>query len=73
MRLARSAARSRSLSVAMSSPVTRTVPVLGRSSVPIRCNKVDLPEPEGPTMATSSPSLTEKLTPANAVTGGSPP
>ena len=46
---------SRSDSLATSSPVIRTVPVLGRSSVPMRCKSVDLPDPEGPTMATSSP------------------
>ena len=31
------------------------MPELGRSSVPIRCSNVDFPEPEGPTIATSSP------------------
>ena len=37
-------------------PVDRArVPAVGRSSVPIRCSIVDLPEPDGPTMATSSP------------------
>ena len=30
-------------------------PRTGRSSVPIRCSMVDLPEPDGPTIATSSP------------------
>ena len=33
-----------------------TSPVVGRSSVPMMCSSVDLPEPDGPTMATSSPS-----------------
>ena len=50
-----------------SRPVTRTVPVLGRSRVPIRCSRVVLPDPDGPTMATSSPSVTAKLTPRSAV------
>ena len=30
-------------------------PELGRSSVPITCSSVDLPDPDGPTIATSSP------------------
>ena len=30
-------------------------PALGRSSVPITCSSVDLPEPDGPTTATASP------------------
>ena len=30
---------------------------VGRSSVPITCSSVDLPEPDGPTIATSSPLL----------------
>jgi len=58
-------------SCSTSRPVTRTFPELGRSKVPIRCNKVVLPDPEGPTMPTSSPRATEKETPRRAVTGGS--
>jgi hypothetical protein len=50
----------------------RTAPLLGRSSVPIRCSSVVLPDPEGPTIATSSPSVTANVTPASATTGGSP-
>ena len=34
----------------------RTVPALGRSSVPMTCRSVDLPEPDGPTTATASPA-----------------
>ena len=49
----------------------RTWPELGRSKVPIRCNKVVLPEPDGPTMPTSSPRSTVKETSRKAVTGGS--
>ena len=56
----------------MSTPVMLTVPVVGRSRVPIRCSSVDFPEPDGPTMQTNSPSFTAKLTPSNAVSGGSP-
>ena len=37
-------------------------PALGRSSVPITCSSVDLPDPDGPTIATSSPRRTRKLT-----------
>ena len=55
----------------MSKPVTRTVPLVGRSRVPIRCSSVVLPEPDGPTMPTSSPRRTVKLTPRSASTGGS--
>ena len=44
----------RSPSAAMSSPSTCTVPALGRSSVPIMCNNVDLPDPDGPTIATAA-------------------
>jgi hypothetical protein len=68
--VARSAARSLSASVATSWPVTRTVPELGRSKVPIRCSKVLLPDPDGPSTATSSPAATVTLTPRSAVTGG---
>ena len=48
-----------------------TRPELGRSRVPIRCNRVVLPDPDGPTMPTSSPRSTAKDTPRRAVTGGS--
>ena len=47
-------------------------PAVGRSRVPIRCSSVDLPDPDGPTIATSSPCATVKLTPRSATTGGSP-
>ena len=40
----------------------RTVPVVGLSSVPIRCSSVDLPDPDGPTMAVSSPAAMARLT-----------
>ena len=33
------------------------MPLVGRSSVPMMCSSVDLPEPDGPTIAASSPSL----------------
>ena len=36
---------------AASCPAIRTRPAVGRSSVPITCSSVDLPEPDGPTIA----------------------
>jgi hypothetical protein len=47
--------------------------LLGRSSVPMTCRSVDLPDPEGPTIATSSHRRTEKDTPRRAATGGCSP
>jgi hypothetical protein len=70
IRVARSVANSRSDSVAMFQPVTRTRPELGRSSVPSTCSSVVFPDPDGPTMPTSSPCPMVKLTSRNAVTGG---
>ena len=43
---------------------------LGRSRLPMRCSRVVLPDPDGPTMATTRPRSTVKLTPRRAVTGG---
>ena len=71
IRDARSAASSRSRIRATSRPVTRTVPAVGLSRVPIRCSSVDLPDPDGPT-ATSSPAATARLTRSSARTGGDP-
>ena len=39
----------------VSMPSTITVPVSGLSNVPIICNRVVLPAPEGPTILTTSP------------------
>ncbi len=39
-----------------------------RSSVPMMCSSVDLPDPEGPTIAHSSPSQTVRFTPRSACT-----
>ncbi len=42
--------------VASATPIAcATVPSLGRRTPDMQCNKVDLPEPEGPMTATSSP------------------
>ena len=50
----------------MSSPFRRTVPEVGRSTPPIRCSSVDLPDPDEPTMAQNSPSATENDTSSSA-------
>ena len=47
-------------------PAIRTTPLVARSSVPMMCSSVDLPEPEGPTIAHSSPSSTVRFTPRSA-------
>ena len=70
---ARNAASRRSSRPAMSIPPMRTVPAVGRSSVPMMCRSVVLPDPDGPTIATSSPRRTEKDTPRRASTGGCSP
>ena len=47
-----------------------TVPVVGRSRLPITCSSVVLPDPDGPTTDTNSPASTVRLTSRSAVTGG---
>jgi hypothetical protein len=37
-------------------PMRLTLPVVGASSPPSKCSKVDLPEPEAPTIASVSPA-----------------
>ena len=64
----RSAAARLSLSVAAETPSMRTSPAVGRCSNPATLSRVDLPEPEGPMMATSSPGCTCMLTWSRAVT-----
>ena len=61
IRDARSAASSRSRIRATSKPVTPTTPAVGLPRVPIRCSSVDLPDPDGPATATSSPAATARL------------
>src|SRR3954466_15362119 len=56
----------------MSVPSTSTWPELGVSTPPRMCSSVDLPEPEGPTMATNSPFSTLKLTSSMALICVSP-
>ena len=52
----------------ISFPATVTEPPVGRSRPPSMWSKVDLPEPDVPTMATNSPSSTLRLTPSRAFT-----
>jgi hypothetical protein len=51
-----------------SSPSKPTLPALGVSSPTSRLSSVDLPQPDGPTTATSSSASTVKVTPASAST-----
>ena len=55
MRAARRTLRCRSPIAFTSPPSYRIIPEVGMSSVPSNDNSVLLPEPDGPTMATSSP------------------
>src|SRR5262245_46950188 len=58
-----------SSSCARSLSPTQTCPEVGRSSPPITINSVDLPEPDGPTMATRSPGATVRSMPRRMLTG----
>ena len=53
-------------------PATRTVPAVGRSSVPATASRVDFPDPDGPVTATNSPGSTVSDTSRSATTGGCP-
>ena len=68
MARARSAASERSESSDAGCPSILIVPADGRSSVPRTWRSVDLPEPDGPTIAMSSPSSIESETPRSAAT-----
>ncbi len=46
----------------------KTSPAVGRSKAARMFNKVVLPEPDSPMMATYSPGSTEKFTSARAIT-----
>ena len=70
MRCERTPESCRSLICDVSMPATRTVPLDGRSRVPMMCSRVDLPEPDGPTIAASSPLRTSSDTESRARTGG---
>src|SRR5258705_6902325 len=60
-----SAERSSSRSVAPFLPPIQISPPSACSSRPAICSSVDLPQPEGPTSATSSPRRTASETPRN--------
>src|SRR4051794_21698992 len=49
----------------MRSPATEICPASGRSRPPRRCSSVDLPEPERPTTATSSPARASRSAPSS--------
>ena len=51
-------------------PATVTVPEVGRSSPAMRLSRVDLPDPDGPMIAATSPAATVTVTSARA---GRPP
>ena len=54
-------------------PSKRYVPAVGRSRQPSTFSSVDLPEPDGPTMASESPGSSRRSTSRRATTGGSLP
>ena len=55
------AARPSSVMAVISSPFTLTTPALGVSRPARIPNSVDLPDPEGPIIASASPSITVRL------------
>src|SRR6202011_379585 len=70
--LRRRRARPWRVSVCQSGPSTTTRPPSGRSRPPSRNSSVLLPEPLGPTTATTSPRATVSETPSSARTARSP-
>ena len=54
------------------SPFRSTVPDVGRSTPPMRCRSVDLPEPDEPTMATNSPCPMDSVTLSSALSAVGP-
>src|SRR5437763_5844542 len=59
-------------SPAVARPQTRTNPIFGDSMQPSTDNSVVLPLPEGPISSTSSPPLSDRLTPRSACTFPAP-
>src|ERR1700742_292402 len=53
-------------------PSKRTLPLVGRTSPATTSSKVDLPQPEGPTIEKNSPHLMSRLTGPSACTTGGP-
>ena len=68
----RSKAKASSLSVSMRCPSISTLPEVGRSKPANKASSVDLPLPEGPTMATESPAAISSDTPSSTVSGSPP-
>ena len=58
--------RSFSLSVLTSFPFSMYEPSVGLSSSPRMFSRVDLPQPDGPMMATNSPAFTSRFTSRSA-------
>jgi hypothetical protein len=67
-----SSARAWRESRAVSAPLITTLPELATSSPPARLSSVDLPDPDGPMIATSSVARTARLTWRRAGTAKSP-
>jgi hypothetical protein len=59
---ANGAAVGRERSAVTSCPLLTIVPESGRSIAPMRCSKVDLPDPDAPVRAMNPPAATPKLT-----------
>src|SRR5690606_30444225 len=55
-----------------SAPSIRIAPRSARSNPAMMLSRVDLPQPEGPTIATNSPSRTSKLTPPTTESSPNP-
>src|ERR1700712_2710599 len=53
-------------------PLSVTVPLVGLSRPPSKCSKVDLPEPDAPTIAKVWPACTDISTPVSTCTSRSP-
>ncbi len=68
----RQAAAAFSDSADTSTSPTTTRPAVGRSIPAIMFNRVDLPDPEGPTTATNSPAPKVRSTASSAVNGTAP-
>src|ERR1035437_7177962 len=65
-------ASSSSVNFETSCPSKKYVPEVGLSNAPKICIKVDFPEPDGPIIATNSPSAIVKVIPLNAWNSISP-
>src|SRR5690349_19439801 len=72
MRSRRSTVRSRSFRPVSSTPAIRIEPDVAVSRPASKCIRVDLPEPDGPTIAVNSPAGNVTLTLSTAVTVVSP-